>query len=232
MEHCKAFNPSKVVARHAHTLPHLANLNPACTAEPEPNAGATTKPHERIPPPAQTAPTHSRETNPSARASAKPHKRIPARPSHSLPARQASPIAAGPCHGHRVAACRHRPAFARRAAMPTSARASSTWWRPAEFPQHILRYRNQRWAARVGLDGLTDAEWVDAFRPLRAAAGQLRRAAGAALSRPSVPDLQPELGDGRGFLFAQLARSTTAGCSTSAPRAAGARRGRAAATGG
>ena len=31
---------------------------------------------------------------------------------------------------------------------------------PAEFPQHVLRYRNQRWAARVGLDSLTD-ERVD-----------------------------------------------------------------------
>ena len=28
---------------------------------------------------------------------------------------------------------------------------------PAQFPKHVLRYRNQRWAARVGLDHLTDA---------------------------------------------------------------------------
>ena len=29
---------------------------------------------------------------------------------------------------------------------------------PASFPQHILRYRNRRWAARVGLKDLTDEE--------------------------------------------------------------------------
>ncbi len=33
----------------------------------------------------------------------------------------------------------------------------------AAFPQHILRYRNQRAAARVGLDTLTDAEWIAHF---------------------------------------------------------------------
>ena len=31
---------------------------------------------------------------------------------------------------------------------------------PAEFPQPVLRFRNQRWAARVGLDTLTDEEWM------------------------------------------------------------------------
>ena len=30
----------------------------------------------------------------------------------------------------------------------------------AHFPELILRHRNHVWAARVGLDGLTDAEWV------------------------------------------------------------------------
>ncbi|HEY1145684.1 MAG TPA: protein adenylyltransferase SelO family protein, partial [Allosphingosinicella sp.] len=30
----------------------------------------------------------------------------------------------------------------------------------ADFPQTILRFRNDRWAAAVGLDGLGDAEWI------------------------------------------------------------------------
>src|SRR5262249_58986362 len=30
---------------------------------------------------------------------------------------------------------------------------------PARFPRHVLRYRNQRWAERVGLGELTPAEW-------------------------------------------------------------------------
>ena len=34
---------------------------------------------------------------------------------------------------------------------------------PARFPEHILRYRNQRAAATVGLDTLTDAQWIDHF---------------------------------------------------------------------
>ena len=61
---------------------------------------------------------------------------------------------------------------------------------PASFPQHRLRYRNQRWAARVGLDGLTDAEWIEHFGRFRAAAGQLRASVSAALSRPSIPRIQ------------------------------------------
>ena len=32
---------------------------------------------------------------------------------------------------------------------------------PARFPAHILRYRNQRAAASVGLGDLTDDQWVD-----------------------------------------------------------------------
>ncbi len=35
--------------------------------------------------------------------------------------------------------------------------------RPTDFPDAILRYRNDRWAATVGLDGLSDAEWIEHF---------------------------------------------------------------------
>ena len=34
---------------------------------------------------------------------------------------------------------------------------------PARFPDHILRHRDQRWAARIGLDSLSDAEWIAYF---------------------------------------------------------------------
>ncbi len=34
---------------------------------------------------------------------------------------------------------------------------------PASFPRTISRFRNDRAAAGVGLDTLTDAEWRDAF---------------------------------------------------------------------
>src|SRR5688572_13717281 len=33
----------------------------------------------------------------------------------------------------------------------------------AAFPQHILRFRNQRWAAAVGLDTLDDEAWLRHF---------------------------------------------------------------------
>ena len=33
----------------------------------------------------------------------------------------------------------------------------------ADFPKAILRYRNDRWAATVGLDGLSDAEWTEQY---------------------------------------------------------------------
>jgi uncharacterized protein YdiU (UPF0061 family) len=33
----------------------------------------------------------------------------------------------------------------------------------ATFPQHIIRHRNQLWAERVGLSGLTDEEWIAHF---------------------------------------------------------------------
>src|SRR5687768_10435135 len=34
---------------------------------------------------------------------------------------------------------------------------------PARFPRLTLRYRNQRWAERVGLGELSDDEWQAAF---------------------------------------------------------------------
>ncbi len=40
---------------------------------------------------------------------------------------------------------------------------------PAAFPEHTLRWRNQRWADAVGLGGLSDAEWIDHFARVRAA---------------------------------------------------------------
>ena len=84
-----------------------------------------------------------------------------------------------------------------------------------------IRYRNQRAAARVGLDTLTDAEWIAHFGRFEPLPGGPRAAAGAALSRPPVPVYNPEIGDGRGFLFAQLHDAETGGCSISPPRAAG-----------
>ncbi|MGE0046666.1 MAG: protein adenylyltransferase SelO family protein, partial [Hyphomonadaceae bacterium] len=34
---------------------------------------------------------------------------------------------------------------------------------PARFPRHILRFRNDRWAAHIGLGGFDESEWESAF---------------------------------------------------------------------
>ena len=51
--------------------------------------------------------------------------------------------------------------------------------RPADFPQPILRYRNDRAAATVGLDALTDEEWIAHFGRFEPLPGNLDPAAGA-----------------------------------------------------
>jgi uncharacterized protein YdiU (UPF0061 family) len=75
---------------------------------------------------------------------------------------------------------------------------------PARFPQHTLRFRNQRWATRVGLGDLDDAEWeahMAAFAPLP---DNLSRPLALRYHGHQFDVYNPDLGDGRGFLFAQL----------------------------
>jgi uncharacterized protein YdiU (UPF0061 family) len=74
----------------------------------------------------------------------------------------------------------------------------------APFPQQILRYRNQSAAAEVGLDPLTDAEWVDHFARFRPLAGSLPGPLALRYHGHQFRTYNPELGDGRGFLFAQM----------------------------
>ena len=75
---------------------------------------------------------------------------------------------------------------------------------PARFPRHILRFRNQRWARRVGLDTLTDAEWLDHFGCFAPLPDNLGRPLALRYHGHQFQVYNPELGDGRGFLFAQL----------------------------
>ena len=75
--------------------------------------------------------------------------------------------------------------------------------RAADFPQAILRYRNDRAAGTVGLGELTDAEWIAAFgrfEPLPDQPGPVAMRYHGHQFRQYNPDL----GDGRGFLAAQL----------------------------
>jgi uncharacterized protein YdiU (UPF0061 family) len=74
----------------------------------------------------------------------------------------------------------------------------------ARFPAAILRYRNRRQAARVGLDELTDAEWIAHFGRFEPLPGGLPQPLALRYHGHQFRTYNPDLGDGRGFLFAQL----------------------------
>jgi uncharacterized protein YdiU (UPF0061 family) len=74
----------------------------------------------------------------------------------------------------------------------------------ASFPQLLLRHRNQRWAARAGLDTLTDTEWRAHFGRFEPLPGGLAKPLALRYHGHQFQTYNPDLGDGRGFLFAQL----------------------------
>jgi uncharacterized protein YdiU (UPF0061 family) len=74
----------------------------------------------------------------------------------------------------------------------------------ASFPKRILRLRNDRIAARVGLETLSDAEWLDAFAGFQPLSGNLTQPLALRYHGHQFRVYNPDLGDGRGFLFAQL----------------------------
>ncbi len=75
---------------------------------------------------------------------------------------------------------------------------------PAQFPKHILRYRNHRAAAEVGLDTLADDAWIDHFGRFVPLPGSFLAPLALRYHGHQFQHYNPDLGDGRGFLFAQL----------------------------
>jgi uncharacterized protein YdiU (UPF0061 family) len=75
---------------------------------------------------------------------------------------------------------------------------------PARFPQQILRHRDQRWAERVGLGTLTGEEWLDHFALFEPLPGSLPQPLALRYHGHQFRTYNPDLGDGRGFLFAQV----------------------------
>jgi uncharacterized protein YdiU (UPF0061 family) len=73
----------------------------------------------------------------------------------------------------------------------------------APFPQTVLRFRNDRAAAQIGLDGLTDAQWLAHFGRFAPLPGSLTTPLALRYHGHQFRTYNPELGDGRGFLFAQ-----------------------------
>lgn len=75
---------------------------------------------------------------------------------------------------------------------------------PARFPKHLLRYRNDRAAAAVGLAGLSYADWIAHFGRFEPLPGNMPVPLALRYHGHQFRTYNPELGDGRGFLFAQL----------------------------
>lgn len=74
----------------------------------------------------------------------------------------------------------------------------------ADFPETKLRFRNQRWDKAVGLDGLNDDQWTDHFGRFDPLPGNLPHPLALRYHGHQFRVYNPEIGDGRGFLFAQL----------------------------
>lgn len=81
------------------------------------------------------------------------------------------------------------------------------FWSPVEaasFPEAILRFRNDRAAAEIGLDGLNNSEWIAHFGRFEPLPGAQPKPLALAYHGHQFRHYNPEIGDGRGFLFAQM----------------------------
>ncbi|MDG6093548.1 YdiU family protein [Acetobacter sp. AN02] len=76
--------------------------------------------------------------------------------------------------------------------------------RAAVFPEHILRFRNQAAARQTGLETLDEAEWISHFGHFQPLPGTLEYPLALRYHGHQFRHYNPDLGDGRGFLFAQL----------------------------
>ena len=96
---------------------------------------------------------------------------------------------------------------------------------PAPLPQRAR-------AARIGLDGLSDAEWIRHFGRFEPLPGNFPEPLALRYHGHQFRVYNPDLGDGRGFLFAQLRDLDDGRLLDLGTKGSGRRRGRAAATAG
>lgn len=75
---------------------------------------------------------------------------------------------------------------------------------PADFPQATVRFRNDRWAAAVGLEGLDEAGWAGHFARFAPLPDNLPEPLALRYHGHQFQVYNPQIGDGRGFLYAQL----------------------------
>ena len=81
--------------------------------------------------------------------------------------------------------------------------------RAEAFPKTILRFRNDRAAASVGLNTLTDEEWIAHFGRFEPLPGNLDPPLAQRYHGHQFRVYNPEIGDGRGFTFAQMREAGT-----------------------
>jgi serine/tyrosine/threonine adenylyltransferase len=74
----------------------------------------------------------------------------------------------------------------------------------ADFPEARLRFRNDRAAASIGLAGLSDEAWVRHFGRFEPMEDNLPHPLALRYHGHQFRVYNPDIGDGRGFLFAQM----------------------------
>ncbi|MGB2240764.1 MAG: protein adenylyltransferase SelO family protein, partial [Candidatus Puniceispirillaceae bacterium] len=74
----------------------------------------------------------------------------------------------------------------------------------ATFPMTQLRYRNDDAAGSIGLDQLDDAAWLSHFGDFEPFSGSFKSPLALCYHGHQFGHYNPDLGDGRGFLFAQF----------------------------
>ena len=75
---------------------------------------------------------------------------------------------------------------------------------PADFPAHHVRYWNTRWAGEVGLGTLGEDSQISHFGRFEPLPGNLPQPLALRYHGHQFGVYNPQLGDGRGFLFAQV----------------------------
>lgn len=78
--------------------------------------------------------------------------------------------------------------------------------RPAQFPEQTIRYQQLGWAQRLGLGHLAadDSQWCAHFADFKPINGSLKAPLALHYHGHQFGSYNPQLGDGRGFLYAQL----------------------------
>jgi len=75
---------------------------------------------------------------------------------------------------------------------------------PADFPKCSPRFLNRRWAEQVGLEALGEVDWARHFCRFEPLADNLEQPLALRYHGHQFRVYNPDIGDGRGFLFAQV----------------------------